>query len=66
MPSGSTGARAVASSQGAFTGQFDDEMNKQQLISGKTNLHQFDLFQQALSNATVKICKSNLVVSGVV
>ena len=34
-------------------------MNERQLIGGKTNLHQFDLFQQALSNATVKVCKSN-------
>ena len=33
-------------------------MNQQQLIGGKTNLHQFDLFQTALSNVTVKICKS--------
>ena len=33
-------------------------MNEQQLIGGKANLQQFDHFQQALSNATVKICTS--------
>ena len=58
MPSGATGARAVAASQGAFTGQFDNHMNQQHLIGGKSNLHQFDLFQTALSNATGKVCKS--------
>ena len=45
-------------SQGAFTGQFDTDMNEQQLIGGKANLQQFDHFLQALSNATVKICGS--------
>ena len=59
MSGGSAGARAVVTSQGAFTGQFDIDMNKQQLIGGKANLQQFDHFQQALSNATVKICGSN-------
>ena len=58
MPRGSTGTRAVAASEGTSTRQFDTGMNQQQLISGKTSLHQFDLFQQALSNTTVKICKS--------
>ena len=59
MPSGSTGAQAAASSQGAFMGKFDEDMNQRQLIGGKTNPHQFDLFQQALSNATVKVCWSD-------
>ena len=58
MSGGSAGARAVVTSQGAFTGQFDIDMNKQQLIGGKANLQQFDHVQQALSNATVKICTS--------
>ena len=58
MLSGATGARAVAANQGVFTGQFDDDMNQRHLIGGKSNLHQFDLFQMALSNATVKVCKS--------
>ena len=58
MPSGATGTRAVATSQGALTRQLNTDMNQQQLIGGKTNLHQFDLFQTALSNVTVKICKS--------
>ena len=57
MLSGATGTRAVAASQGALTRQFDTDMNQQQVISGKSNLHQFDFFQTALSNATVKICK---------
>ena len=59
MHNGSTGAQAVASSQGAFMGQFDDNMNQRQLIGGKTNPHQFDLFQQALSNTTVMVCRSD-------
>ena len=59
MSSGPASARATVSSQGAFTGQFDAEMNDRQLIGGKTNLQQFDHFLQALSNATVKICGSN-------
>ena len=42
-----------------FRGQFDTDMNQQQLIGGQSSLQQFDLFQEALSNATVKICKSN-------
>ena len=51
MPSGATG-------QGAFTGQFDDDMNQRHLIGGKSKLHQFDLFQTSLSTGTVKVCKS--------
>ena len=58
MSGGSTGARATASNQGAFTGQFDAKMKERHLIGGKTNLQQFDLFQQVLSNATVKFCGS--------
>ena len=58
MSGGSAGACAVVTSQGAFTGQFDTDMNEQQLIGGKANLQQFDHFQQALSNATVKLCRS--------
>jgi len=61
MSSGATGARAVAGSQGVFTGQFDQEMNQQQLIGGKSSAQQFDTFQEALSNATVKICKASNV-----
>ena len=59
MSSGATGARAVAGSQGVFRGQFDTDMNQQQLIVGKSSLHQFDLFQTVLSNASVKVCKSD-------
>ena len=59
MSSGYVSARTTVSSQGAFMGQFDTEMNNRQLIGGKTNLQQFDQFQHALSNATVKICRSN-------
>ena len=59
MSSGSASARATVSSQGTFTGLFDAEMNDRQLIGGKTTLQQFDHLQQALSNATVKICGSN-------
>ena len=33
-------------------------MNQGQLIGGKSNLHQFNLFQEALSNTTVKVCRS--------
>ena len=58
MSSGSASARATMSSQGAFTGQFDTEMDNRQLIGSKTNLQQFDQLQWALSNATVKICGS--------
>ena len=57
MSSGATGAR----SQGVFTGQFDQEMNQQQLIGGKSSAQQFDTFQEALSNTTVKICKASNV-----
>ena len=49
----------LVNSQGAFTGQFDDDMNQRQLIGGKSNLYQFDLFQQALFNATIKVCRSD-------
>ena len=49
MPSGSVDARATVSCQGAFTRQFDTEMNNRQLIGGKTNLKQFDQLQQATS-----------------
>ena len=56
MPGGSTDARAAVSSQGAFTGKFDSDMTDCRLIGGKTKLQQFDLFQQALSNAMVKYC----------
>ena len=59
MSSGATGAREVAGSQCIFRGQFDTDMNQQQLISGKSSLHQFDLFQTALFNSTVKVCKSD-------
>ena len=58
MPSGATGVQTVAANRGAFTKQFDDDMNQQHLIGGKSSLHQFDLFQTALSNGTVKVCKS--------
>ena len=58
MPIGSTGARVVAASQGALMRQFNKDMNQRQLIGSKSNLHQFDLFQQALSNTTVKVCWS--------
>ena len=46
------------SSQGDFTGQFDNDMADCRLIGGKTKLQQFDLFQQVLSNAVVKFCGS--------
>ena len=59
MSSGATGARAVAGNQGVFRGQFDTDMNQHQLIGGKSSLHQFDLFQTVLSNASVKVCKSD-------
>ena len=59
MSSSATGARAVAGNQGVFRGQFDMDMNQQQLIGGKSSLHQFDLFQTALSNTSVKVCKCN-------
>ena len=59
MSSSATGARAVAGNQGVFRGQFDMDMNQQQLIDGKSSLHQFDLFQTALSNSSVKVCKSD-------
>ncbi len=36
-------------------------MNQQQLIGGKSSAQQFDTFQEALSNATVKICKASNV-----
>ena len=58
MPRGSTGARAAVSSQSVFTGQFDSNMADCQLIGWKTKLQQFDLFQQALSNAVVKYCRN--------
>ena len=56
MSGGSAGARAAVSSQGVFTGQFDGNMAKCRLIGGKMKLQQFDLFQQALSNAVIKFC----------
>ena len=46
-------------SQGDFTGQFDSKMANRRLVGGKTKLQQFDLFQQALSNAVIHFCKSN-------
>ena len=43
--------------QGGFKGQFDDKMGNCRLIGGKTELQQFDKFQQALSNAVIHFCK---------
>ena len=60
MPGSSTGAHAAMSSQGAFTGQFGSNMADRRLIGGKTRLQQFDLFQQALSNAIPKYCRNLL------
>lgn len=59
MSSGATGARAVAGSQGVFTGQFDKEMNQHRLIGGESSVQQFDTFQDALSNASLLICKAS-------
>ena len=36
-------------------------MSQQQLIGGKSSLHQFDLFQTALFNSSVKVCKSDYI-----
>ena len=55
MSSGATGAR----SQGVFTGQFDKEMNQHRLIGGESSVQQFDTFQDALSNASLLICKAS-------
>ena len=52
MPGGSD-------SQGDFMGQFDTNMANRRLIGGKTKLQQFDHFQQALSNAMIRFCKSH-------
>ena len=63
MLGGSTGARAPAStvsSQGAFMGTFDSDMVDCRPIGGKTKLQQFNLFQQALSNAMSKFCNNLL------
>ena len=61
MSSGSAGACAATSCQGAFTGQFDSDMGDCQLIRWKTKLRQFYLFQQVLSNAVAKFCAKFLV-----
>ena len=46
-------------SQGDFTGQFDTKMANCRLVGGKTKLQQFDVFQQALSNAVIHFCRDN-------
>ena len=46
-------------SQGDFTGQFDSKMGNCRLIGGKTKLQQYDVFQQALSNAVIHFCRDH-------
>ena len=46
-------------SQGDLPGQFDTEMANCRLVRGKTKLQQFDVFQQALSNAVIHFCRDN-------